>query len=358
MKSKPALVTGGCGFVGRHLTKKLLERGSNEIWIIDNLCIASAHHPSEWLSRGWKHEIRGDAEYFTHGERTVVFIKADVIPLFHAEAAGESHALPDFGDVFHLASIVGGRALIDGDPLLVATDLGIDAAFFLWVSRNPKKVERVLYASSSAAYPTHLQNAGKAVALKEDMIDFSRGNLGQPDMTYGWSKLTGEYLSKLAHEKYGVHIACVRPFSGYGEDQDLTYPTPSIALRVARGDDPVEVWGTGEQARDFVHIDDCVDAFFAIMDKVQDGSGVNIGTGVATSFNELIRTMLVLEGRRAEIRPLSDKPVGVSTRYADITRLSQKIGWHPNITLDDGLRKVLNGARERLEGLSLPFSIA
>lgn len=357
MTDKPALITGGCGFVGRHLAKNLLERGTREIWIIDNLCISSAHHVAEWLTERWKREMRGDAEYFTNGEQQIVFLKADVIPLFHAEAAGTSRVLPDFGDVFHLASIVGGRALIDGDPLLVATDLGIDAAFFLWVSRNPKKVERVLYASSSAAYPTHLQGAGDAVALSEDMIDFSRGNLGQPDMTYGWSKLTGEYLSRLAHEKYGIHIACVRPFSGYGEDQDLTYPTPSIALRVARGDDPVEVWGTGEQGRDFIHIDECVDAFFAILEKLDDGSGINIGTGILTTFNELIRKMLAIEGRAAGIKPLSDKPVGVASRYADTHRLNSEIGWKPKQSLEEGLARVLKGAHERLSGRALPFSL-
>lgn len=358
MANKPALITGGCGFVGRHLTRALLERGTKEIWILDNLCIESGHPPQEWLSRAWKREMRGDAEYFTSEGRSIVFLKADVIPLFHAEVSGASNILPDFGDVFHLASIVGGRALIDGDPLLVATDLGIDAAFFLWVSRNPKKVERVLYASSSAAYPTHLQGVGSAIALSEDMINFASGKLGQPDMTYGWSKLTGEYLSRLAHEKYGVHIACVRPFSGYGEDQDLTYPTPSIALRVARGDDPVDVWGTGEQARDFVHINDCVDACFAIIDKVNDGSGVNIGTGVATPFNELIRKMLAIEGRNAKIRPLSDKPVGVASRYADTTRLNSEIGWQPQMTLEEGLKKVLGGAKQRLAGSALPFQIS
>lgn len=357
MSTRPALITGGCGFVGRHLTKALLERGAEEIWIIDNLCIASGRPPQEWLRSEWKREMRGDAEFFTKKGRSIIFLKADAIPLFHSEAEGKSTVLPDFGDVFHLASIVGGRALIDGDPLLVATDLGIDAAFFLWVSRNPKKVERVLYASSSAAYPTHLQGSSTAIALKEDLIDFSSGKLGQPDMTYGWSKLTGEYLSRLAHERYGIHIACVRPFSGYGEDQDLTYPTPSIAIRVARGDDPVDVWGSGEQARDFIHIDECVDAFFAIMDKVQDGSGINIGTGTATSFNELIRHMLTIEKRAASIRPLSDKPVGVASRYADTVKLKEEIGWRPRTTLADGLSRVLKGAHERLNGTTLPFSL-
>ncbi|MBI2610890.1 NAD-dependent epimerase/dehydratase family protein [Candidatus Kaiserbacteria bacterium] len=357
MNEKPVLVTGGCGFVGRHLTKSLLERGVREIWIVDNLAIESGRPPQEWLSQEWRREMHGDAEYFMSGGRSIVFLKADAIALFRAESSGESRILPDFGDVFHLASIVGGRALIDGDPLLVATDLGIDAAFFLWISRFPNKVERVMYASSSAAYPTCLQGQRGAVALKEDMIDFSGGMLGTPDMTYGWSKLTGEYLSRLAHEKYGIHVSCVRPFSGFGEDQDLTYPTPSIALRVARGDDPVEVWGTGEQARDFVYIDDCVEAFFAIMDNVNDGGGVNIGTGIATSFNDLIKQMLAIEGRNAEIRPLSDKPVGVSTRYADTTLLHKHVGWKPSITLEEGLKKVLEGGKQRLKGTVLPFQI-
>lgn len=355
---KPVLITGGCGFVGRHLTRALLERGTREIWIVDNLALESGRPPREWLSEEWIAMRRGDAEYFTKGDRQIVFLKIDAITLFRAEVSGESNALPDFGDVFHLASIVGGRALIDGDPLLVATDLGIDAAFFLWVSRNPKKVARILYASSSAAYPTHLQRIQGTVALKEDMIDFSSGNLGQPDMTYGWSKLTGEYLSRLAHEKYRLRVSCVRPFSGFGEDQDLTYPTPSIALRVARGDDPVDVWGSGEQTRDFIHIDDCVSAFFPIMDTVEDGRGINIGTGVPTSFNELIRTMLTIEGRQAKIRPLSEKPVGVASRYADTSRLTHEIGWRATETLEEGLRKVLDGARQRLAGSPLPFNIS
>ena len=355
MTNKPALITGGCGFVGRHLTRTLLERGVKEIWILDDLSIESGQPPEVWLSPAWKQMSQDARVNFSKDDRTIVFVKESAIPFFHRHA--KKDGLPNFSDIFHLASIVGGRALIDGDPLLVATDLGIDAAFFLWVSRRRKKVERVLYASSSAAYPTQLQGAEGAVALSENMIDFSGGNLGAPDMTYGWSKLTGEYLSRLAHEKYGVHIACGRPFSGYREDQHLTYPTPSIALRIARGDDPVEVWGTGEQARDFIHIDDCVDAFFTIMDKIEDGSGVNIGTGVATSFNELIGAMLKLEGRSAGISPLSDKPVGVASRYADTTLLNERIGWKPRIPLDDGLRRVLDGARERLAGRPLPFSI-
>lgn len=351
---KPTLVTGGCGFVGRHLIQTLLDRDNKEIWIIDDL--STGAHPRTWLSEKWKESEDEGKILFTSDRGKLYFILADAQTFLHDNALerGEISIPSAFGDVFHLASIVGGRALIDGDPIMVAKDLGIDAAFFFWITRKPEQVERVMYASSSAAYPVSLQGETDSVALKETDIDFS-SNLGTPDMTYGWSKLTGEFLAQLAHKQYGIHIACVRPFSGFGEDQDLTYPTPSIALRIARGDDPIEVWGTGEQGRDFIHIDDCIDAFFVILDNVKDGQGVNIGTGAPTSFNQLIESFLHIHGRTAEIKRLTDKPVGVSSRYADATYLNKTIGWKPRMTLEEGLKKMLEGANARLKGNELPF---
>lgn len=353
--AKPALVTGGAGFVGRHSVAALFGRGVPEIWVVDDLSTGRA--PSEWLGSSWQGEGDEIDAVYSSGGRTIRFIKEDARSFFHAQALGRHPLkLPRFGYAFHLASIVGGRELIEGDPMLVATDLAIDSAFFLWLTRSTQNAERVLYASSSAAYPIYLQGENGAIALKEQHIDFGP-ELGMPDLTYGWSKLTGEYLARLAHQKYGIRVASVRPFSGYGEDQDLTYPTPSIALRVARGDDPVEVWGSGEQSRDFVHIDDCVDAFFHILDRIKDGSGINIGTGTSTSFNNLIRIMLAQEGRTAAIKPLAGKPVGVSHRYADTFHLFETICWQPRIGIDEGMRRMLAAARQRLAGLDLPFTL-
>ena len=170
-------------------------------------------------------------------------------------------------------------------------------------------------------------------------------------MTYGWSKLTGEYLSRLAAERYGLKIACVRPFSGYGEDQDLTYPTPAIAFRVARGDNPVVVWGTGQQGRDFVHIEDCITAMWLAVNKIEDGSGVNIGTGILTSFIEATQLFLKLDGRSATIKPMIDKPVGVQSRYCDPTGMKAVLGWEPEISREEGFRRVLSKAYDRVATL-------
>lgn len=335
---KPVLITGGCGFVGRNLSKKLLDSGKN-IWIVDDLSIGQ--HPNKWLESDYKESVMGRNVYmFKNNRNFMVFVKADVIDYFSEDLKKQKSALPGFSDVFHLASIVGGRELIDGNPILVAKDLAIDSIFFNWIASNRERIERILYASSSAAYPVHLQQEQEHTPLKEDYISFG-DKMGLPDMTYGWGKLTGEYLSRLAAKKYGLHIACIRPFSGYGEDQDFSYPIPAIAKRVSLREDPLTVWGSGKQGRDFIHIDDCINAFFVILDHIKDGSGCNIGSGRLTNFLEVLQTFAKIEGYSPKIQPLLDKPVGVSARYAD-TSLVNSFGWRPKISNEEGFKRVLS----------------
>jgi UDP-glucose 4-epimerase len=324
--TKKYLVTGGCGFVGRNLAKRLMDL-DGEVWIIDNLF--TGRHPDEWFSK-------------KHKKSQLHFIHADAIEIFLDELKGNSKSiLPKFDDVYHFASVVGGRELIDGDPILVATDLAIDSLFFLWATRNSKKIKRILYASSSAAYPVKLQTKKESVALKESYLDFDKNKIGVPDMTYGWSKLTGEYLSKFAASKYDMHIACIRPFSGYGEDQEAVYPIPAIANRVARRENPLTVWGDGKQGRDFVYIQDFIDAFFIVLDKINDGSAINIGSGKLTSFLEVLEIFSSIAGYKPEIKKLTNKPVGVAKRYANITKI-KKMGWKPKIRNEEGFERVLD----------------
>lgn len=334
------LVSGGCGFVGRNMVKRLLKATNDYVFMVDDLSIG--RHPKEWLE-GYQAEMNSDIEvigqegrlFFWKGDfRNLLFYMREK-PRYIQEKYGLD--FEGFSDVFHFAAIVGGRMKIEGDPMIVALDLSIDAEFFHWVTQH--KPERVLYPSSSAAYPVSLQTTDGAIALSEGDIDFNK-NLGTPDMTYGWSKLTGEFLAQIAAKHYGVRVACIRPFSGYGEDQEHSYPVPAIAARAAKREDPFEVWGTGKQGRDFVHIDDVLDFIFMLLDNVSDGSAYNIGSGRLTSFLELIEVFGEIAGYKPTIKPLLDKPVGVHSRYANMDLVNEKFGWKPKISLKEGMERV------------------
>lgn len=339
------LVSGACGFVGRNLVKRLLKTTEDYLVIVDDLSVGT--HPSTWLE-GYSAERRDDMEVING--RIFYFqqdFRAWLNTLMHKPTwLADTYGLQfeKFHDVFHFAAIVGGRSKIDGDPMMVALDLAIDAEFFYWVTRH--KPVRVMFPSSSAAYPVSKQTDTTAIALSETDIDFTA--MGQPDMTYGWSKLTGEYLAHIAAKYYGISVACVRPFSGYGEDQDLSYPVPAIAARAAGMENPFEVWGSGHQGRDFVHIDDCIDCILMALDNISDGSAINIGSGKLTSFRELIAVFSSFVGYTPEIKPLLDKPVGVHSRYANMTHVNNTFGWYPKISLEEGMRRVYEAAKKRL----------
>ena len=343
---KTHLISGGCGFVGRNMVKRLYKKTNDRILFIDNLSVGT--HPSTWLGIPLKRKSE-HIEVYGDDER-LLFVEADFrdtlyqlmnTPNYIKDVLGLD--IEHFADVYHFAAIVGGRAMIDGDPIQVALDLSIDAEFFYWISRH--KPERVLYPSSSAAYPIDLQTESNTIQLKESDIDFN--NMGQPDMTYGWTKLTGEFLAKITAKHYGISITCIRPFSGYGEDQDYSYPTPTIARRAVFKEAPFEVWGSGHQGRDFVHIDDVLDCVEVAMDKIHDGTAINIGQGVLTSFRDLIKIFCEFADYSPEIKPLLDKPVGVHSRYCDMTWVKENLGWEPKISIKEGMRRVYEAVKAR-----------
>ena len=245
----------------------------------------------------------------------------------------------DFDYTFHLAAMVGGRLMIENNPLAVADDLAIDAAYWQWAKlARPRKS---VCFSSSAAYPVKLQRPDHYVLLKEDMISFA-DDIGMPDMTYGWAKLTNEYLARLAYEKHGLKSVCYRPFSGYGEDQDDAYPFPSICKRVLanKGAAVLQVWGSGTQMRDFIHIDDCVTGVLTTMDKIDDGGALNLSTGIFTSFIDFARMAAGIAGYRPEVKGMSDKPAGVHARAGDTAKQKQ-FGFAYGISFREGVSRAL-----------------
>lgn len=238
-----------------------------------------------------------------------------------------------FDLVIHLAAIVGGRETIEGRPLAVADNFSIDSEFFQWCLKT--KPKKVVYFSSSAAYPVYYQVEGNQRKLREDMADY-RTPKG-PDMTYGWSKMVGEYLASFVENVY-----VFRPFSGYGTDQDINYPFPMYIKRALEKQAPFEVWGPGTQTRDFIHIEDIVNAVLTAVEEDIRGP-INLGWGRETSFLQLAEMVTYYAGYNPEIVTRPDKPVGCMHRVADATKMWSY--YVPKITLEEGIERAMRGQR-------------
>ena len=281
------LITGDAGFVGRHFRRKFEAQG---------------------------HEVVGVD--IVNGVDARDFFRTD-----------NTH----FDRVIHLAAVVGGRKLIEGSPLSLAVDLSIDAEMFGWALRT--RPECITYFSSSAAYPTRFQASTEIRhRLREGNIDLD--DIESPDLSYGWAKLTGEMLAVHAR-KAGLTIHVYRPFSGYGSDQALDYPFPSFIKRGIDRADPFQIWGDGEQVRDFIHIDDIVDG--AIAGCEADIQTANLCTGLATSFNQLQVAVARIAGYSPEVEHLPAEPVGVMYRVGDPTFMHTF--YKPKISLLQGIER-------------------
>lgn len=290
-----ALVTGASGFLGRHFAHALTAAG----WEVRRVDVAGRE---PWDAR----------EYFRWATTRVDL-------------------------AIHCAAVIGGRQGIEGSPLSLAVDLSLDAELFQWAMRT--RPGRVVYVSSSAAYPVGFQaqpmRPGDAIRLKEGWVDLD--DPGQPDLLYGWTKLTGELLARHAREA-DVPVTVVRPFSGYGADQDPAYPFRAFLDRARRREDPFTIWGDGEQVRDFIHVSDVVAGTLALVKAEVDGP-VNLGTGRPTSFNELARLMTRAAGYEPEFRHETARPTGVRYRVADTTLLARY--YRPKVTLEEGIEMAL-----------------
>ena len=316
------VITGGAGFVGRHLTKKLLDLGW-EVLVVDSLEVGSgAISPSiNWPL------------FNPNNYKNFEFLQQDCRNFFRSEKN------VDYDYIFHLAAVVGGRLTIENNPLSVATDLAIDSDMWNWAKSGKAKVVNF---SSSAAYPVHLQaDIGEIIKLKEEMISFDQ-KLGMPDLSYGWAKLTSEYLGKIAWDKYGIRNVVYRPFSGYGPDQDQSYPFPSICRRALDNKNKKQftVWGSGMQSRDFIHIDDCIDGILGTMDHIDNGEALNLSTGIPTSFIEFARMATNAVGYAPDILGDESKPTGVNSRVGDTSK-QEKFGFTPKIKFKEGINQCL-----------------
>ncbi len=306
------LVTGGAGFIGSHLSRRLLDDGARSVIAMDNLRTGS------WNNTPTDQRLRR--------------VTAD-LSLAKTE---ELSALLDGVDyVFHLAAEKHNQALDIPERIL---EVNVGATFRLFAAASAAQVKKVVFTSSLyAAGRLHLP------AMRED-------DLPDPRTVYGISKLTGEHLLRHFASAAELHFAALRLFFVFGPRQFAGSGYKSVIVknfeRILRGEAPV-IKGDGEQSLDYVYVDDVVEALILSLCPEADGGLFNIASGQAVTVSHLTDEMLTVAG--SSLHPAHAAPdwTAGTHRVGDNTRAREVLGWSPTVPLREGLHAVYNWMRAR-----------
>jgi nucleoside-diphosphate-sugar epimerase len=308
--SKKALVTGGASFIGSALVDALLQRGAS-VRIVDD------------FSSGSSSNIRGAAD-----SGAVEVVRGD---LRNREVA--DRAVRGMDVMFHLAADHGGRGYVDLHQYACSTNLGLDAGVF--ASALEAEVETVVYASSGCIYPLNLQgDPNETLYLTEDMA----GPPYDPDGTYGLAKLAGELTLRALHDERGMKTASCRYFTVYGPRGVENHAVIAMIARAFLKQDPYEVWGTGEQIRNWTFVDDIVEGTILAAEKIEDGTAVNLGTMERVRVLDAVNMVNEMAGHHPHLVLQPGMPTGPLNRVADNALARRLLGWEPQTSFADGLK--------------------
>jgi nucleoside-diphosphate-sugar epimerase len=325
------LVTGGASFIGSHLVDALVARGAS-VRVADDLSSGKLANLDQSIGQ-------------------VEFMEGDLRQRSFADQATAGMQV-----VFHLAASHGGRGYIDTHPVECATNMILDGTVFN--SAWQAGVERIAFASSACVYPTTLQAEqqiveGGMVYLQEPWADPFVPGAALADGEYGWAKLMGEMALRAYHKQYGLKCVSCRYFTAYGERENETHAVIALIAKAFVGMDPYEIWGTGQQDRNFTYVGDIVEGSIRAVENVEDGSAVNIGTAEHIKVIDAARLIFQITGwSPKEIFFDTTKPVGVFSRAADLTRARALLDWEPGTTFEDGLHRTIDwyyATRDRAE---------
>jgi nucleoside-diphosphate-sugar epimerase len=242
--------------------------------------------------------------------------------------------------VFHLAADHGGRGYVDLRQAGPASNLFLDGLVF-WEAHRAG-VERVVFASSGCVYPNFLQgDPAQQTYLTEDLVrpPYDADNM------YGYAKLMGELTLKAYAAEYGVKTASCRYFTAYGPRAKENHAVMAMIARAVVRQDPFEVWGTGEQVRNWTYVDDIVSGTLLAAERIDDGTAVNLGTTERIRVLDAARLILDRVGHKAEIRTRPDMPTGPLNRVAENRLAEQLLGWRPCCTFAQGLARTVEWYR-------------
>src|SRR5207247_5750285 len=313
-KGRRVLVTGGASCIGAHLVDALAARGAR-IRVVDNLSSGHEANLREHRAKGTVELVRAD------------LTEPDVAP----------RVVDGMSVVFHLAADHGGRGYVDLHQAACAANMALDGMVFQACRRA--RVDKVVFASSGCVYPNHLQtDPGQLLYLTEDMV----GPPYDADNMYGWAKLMGEMTLRTYCRDHGLKAAACRYFTVFGDRGHENHAVIAMIARAFLKQDPFDVWGNGEQIRNWTHVSDIVAGTIRAAEKIDDGTAVNLGTMERTRVIDAVRAVLAYTGHTARIRFLLDKPVGPMNRVADNTLSKRLLGWEPQVKFTDGLHQTID----------------
>jgi UDP-glucose 4-epimerase len=305
-----ALVTGGAGFIGSHLVDALLERGW-AVRVIDD------------FSSGREGNLRAA------GER-VDLVRGDL-----ADPDAIARAVAGVEVVFHQGAIPSVPRSV-ADPVRT-NRTNVDGTLAVLESARHAGVRRLVYAASSSAYGD------------SEILPKTESMPAKPRSPYALQKYAGEVYCLLYHELYGLETVALRYFNVFGPRQDprsaYAAVVPAFARSCLRGEPP-EIHGDGEQTRDFTYVLDAVRANLAAADAPKAaGHVINVAGGRRTSLNQLLALIQAAAGSRVVPRHVAARPGDVRHSLADVRRARDLLDWEPELPLEEGLRRTVEGLR-------------
>jgi UDP-glucose 4-epimerase len=323
LSGERVVVTGGAGFIGSTIVLRLLQQGAC-VLVLDNLFTGNNNNLPIGHSRL---EV-------VHGSVTDFALVRDVIR--------------DATCVIHEAAR---NIIVSTSHPEQDYEVNIGGTLNVLMAVRGSRVQRTVYASTSSVYGN-----ARYLPINEDDVT----NTLNP---YSASKLAGENYCKAFHESYGVSSAIVRYSNVYGPAQRWDNPYCGVVakfLRAAMSGERLEVYGDGEDTRDYTYIDDAVDATLLVaFSSKADGQVFNIGTGRETTVTQLARMIIGVTGAHVETIRIDRRDIdNIRRRVLNIEKVRRELRWVPRVTLEQGLQKTYKWLLEisRCKQLSMPTS--
>ena len=298
-------ITGGAGFIGRHLVAKLLH-DKHEITIFDNFSSSSKNDITHLLEDG------------------VGLVTGDILDYDLL-----LKSMPNYDFVIHLAAQTSVSQSV-ANPKTTA-DIIVDGTVNVLKSCVKTNVKNIIFSSSAAVYGNSINT------LLAENAQLS------PLSSYGASKLVAEYNLLAFSKLFGLNCISLRLFNVYGNGQSSEAGVIRKFLKNISKDEPIEIFGDGVQSRDFVHVSDVIQAFYCAIRNIETKRGevYNIGSGTATSINELASLLISSKGKDLQVIHKPALEGEIKDSKADISLAENDIGYSPHVPLSDGLANLV-----------------